>query len=352
MTALVTGGAGFIGSALVRALIRDGQHVVTVDKLTYAGNLANLAEVMEHPRHCFVQADIADGPTLGEVLSRERPAIVYHLAAETHVDRSIDAPAAFIQTNIVGTAALLQASQDFWRALPQPEQSRFRLISVSTDEVFGDLGFSAPAATEAQAYRPSSPYAASKAAADHLCRAWHRTYGLPVIVTNCSNNYGPFQFPEKLIPTAILAALENRPIPVYARGDNVRDWLHVDDHVTALCRIGEAGTVGQTYLIGARNERSNIDLIRSLCRHLDSLRPAGRPYEQLIRFTDDRPGHDLRYAIDPGKLERELGWRPRIGFDDGLRDTIAWYLENGAWCETALARGGRLRRGLGQDASR
>jgi dTDP-glucose 4,6-dehydratase len=347
MTVLVTGGAGFIGSALVRALVRDGADVVNLDKLTYAGSVENLGDAAESPRHRLVQADIADAAAVRKVFARAHPETIYHLAAETHVDRSIDAPAAFIQTNIVGTLTLLDAALDYWRTLPIERRERFRFVAISTDEVFGDL-LDAPPADEMQPYRPSSPYAASKAAADHLCRAWQRTYGLPVIVSNCSNNYGPHQFPEKLIPTVILAALEGRPIPVYARGENVRDWLHVDDHAAALRRIAETGRPGETYLIGARCERRNLEIIELLCAHLDELNPAGRPHRRLITYVDDRPGHDLRYAIDPSKLERELSWRPRVPLDDGLRDTVGWYLSQRSWCERALARGGRNRRGLGR----
>ena len=347
MTVLVTGGAGFIGSTLVRALVRDGADVVTVDKLTHSGSLDNLADVMSAPHHRFIQADIADGPKMTEIVAGARPTTIFHLAAETHVDRSLDAPAAFIQTNVVGTLTVLEAALELWRGLDAAAQARFRVLSISTDEVFGDLA-TAPPADGSEPYRPNSPYAASKASADHLCRAWHQSYGLPVIVTNCSNNYGPYQFPEKLVPTAILAGLEGRPIPVYARGENVRDWLHVEDHAAALRRIGEAGRPGDTYLIGGRCERRNIDIVEELCAILDELHPAGRPHRQLIRFTDDRPGHDLRYGINPSKLERELGWAPRVHLKEGLRATVEWYMRHAEWCQRALARSGRGRRGLGR----
>lgn len=337
MTVLVTGGAGFIGSALVRSLIRDGADVVTVDKFTYAGSRENLAEANDRAGHRVIEADIADLAMLREVFRSVRPQIVYHLAAESHVDRSIDAPALFVRTNVVGTFNLLQAALEYWQDLPADTQLHFRFIAVSTDEVFGDL-MEAPPASETSPYRPSSPYAASKAGSDHLVRAWSRTYGLPVIVSNCTNNYGPFQFPEKLIPTVILAALDGRPIPLYGDGANVRDWLHVDDHVAALRLIADRGTIGATYLIGARCEKNNREVVERLCAALDELAPTGQPHRRLITAVADRPGHDLRYALDPSRVERELGWRPHVDFDQGLRATVAWYLTHRDWCRRALAR--------------
>lgn len=347
---IVTGGAGFIGSALVRALVADGQPVVTVDKLTYAGTLDNLAAVMGSPLHRFVRADICDPAAMRAIFTDSGftdsgPAAVYHLAAESHVDRSIDAPAAFVETNVTGTAVLLGAALDHWRGLDAAGRTAFRFLQVSTDEVYGELGDSG-FFSEASPYRPNSPYSASKAAADHLARAWHRTYGLPVLVSNCSNNYGPHQFPEKLVPLTVLNAIAGRTLPVYGQGLNVRDWLHVDDHAAALRRIVEAGRPGETYLIGARAERRNIDLVRRLCDILDRRRPAGAPHADLIAFVTDRPGHDARYAIDPSKIERELGWRPRHGFEAGLAATVDWYLANGDWCARAGAQYRQERLGL------
>ncbi len=347
MKLLITGGAGFIGSALIRLLLRDGDHeIVNLDKLTYAASPAAVAAVAGSPRYHFVKADIADRPAVSALLARHRPDAILHLAAETHVDRSIDGPAAFVQSNIVGSYALLEASLDYWRKLDDAARARFRFIQVSTDEVYGALGpegrFS-----EDTPYRPSSPYSASKAAADHLARAWHATYGLPVIVSNCSNNYGPYQFPEKLIPLTLIKALRGERLPVYGDGSNVRDWLHVDDHARALLAMLAQGRPGETYCVGADGERRNIDVVRAICRLLDARQPAssGRPHESLISFVADRPGHDHRYAIDAGKLCRELGWAPRMGFEDGLAQTVDWYLGNAAWWEPILAaryRGERL----------
>jgi len=344
VTAVVTGGAGFIGSALVRALVAGGGRVVTVDKLGYAGNLDNLAPVLDHPRHVFVRADIRDRAAIAAVLAEHRPRTFYHLAAESHVDRSIDAPLGFVETNILGTAILLAAALDYWRGLDAVGRSQFRFLQVSTDEVYGELG-PGGCFDETSRYRPNSPYAASKAGADHLARAWFRTYGLPILVSNSSNNYGPYQFPEKLIPLTVLNAIAGRTLPVYGDGANIRDWLHVDDHVAALRRIAGRGRAGETYLVGARNERRNIDVVQAICRLFDAQLPERAPHARLIRFVADRPGHDARYAVDPGKIERELGWRPRRDFERGLAATVDWYVENEEWCQRAGAGYGRERLG-------
>ena len=339
-TILVTGGAGFIGSAVVRTLVaeRPGA-VVNVDKLTYAGNLESLLAVAADPRHRFERVDICDAAELRRVFAEYRPAAVMHLAAESHVDRSIDGPDAFIETNVVGTFRLLEESRRHWETLAGAARDAFRFLHVSTDEVFGSLGTEG-CFTELTRYAPSSPYAASKAASDHLVRAWHRTFGLPVITTNCSNNYGPFQLPEKLIPLAIRHAIAGRPIPVYGRGANVRDWLYVQDHVRALLAVLARGTVGETYLIGGRSERTNLDVVRQICDLVDEFSPAARPgsRRELIEFVADRPGHDFRYAIDSGRIERELSWHPAESFETGLRKTVRWYLDNGEWCERCAAR--------------
>jgi dTDP-glucose 4,6-dehydratase len=337
MRILVTGGAGFIGSALIRQLIQHTEHeVLNLDKLTYAGNLESLASIATNTRYELVQADIADQARVSAVLARFEPEAIMHLAAESHVDRSIDGPAAFIQTNIVGTYSLLEATRAYWQDLPEPRRSAFRLHHVSTDEVYGDLSPGDAPFTEHSAYAPSSPYSASKAASDHLVRAWQRTYGLPVLLSHCSNNYGPFHFPEKLIPRIILNALAGQPLPVYGDGLQVRDWLYVDDHVQALLAVLMRGTVGETYAIGGHNEQSNLEVVRSVCALLDELAPQHRgnvaTYAELIRFVEDRPGHDRRYAIDAGKLERELGWTPRETLASGLRKTVQWYLANPDWC--------------------
>ena len=350
MTVLVTGGAGFIGSALVRALVADGESVVTVDKLTYAGNLANLASCVDAPHHVFIRADICDRAAMRATFAKHRPRAVFHLAAESHVDRSIDGPAAFVETNIAGTATLLETALDYWRGLDGAARAAFRFLQVSTDEVYGELG-AVGQFSETSPYRPNSPYAATKAGADHLARAWHRTYGLPVLVSNCSNNYGPYQFPEKLIPLTLLNALSGRPLPVYGQGLNVRDWLHVEDHAAALRKIVAEGKTGETYLIGARAERRNIDLVRAICRLLDERRPEGAPHERLIAFVTDRPGHDARYAIDPGKIENELGWRPRYDPERGLAATVDWYIANLDWCRGATAIYRQERLGLAGGAA-
>jgi dTDP-glucose 4,6-dehydratase len=336
MTVIVTGGAGFIGSALVRSLVGDGERVVTIDKLTYAGNLENLAAVGSDPNHVFVRADICDRAAMAATVTEHAPRAIYHLAAESHVDRSIDAPAAFIETNIVGTATLLEISLDYWRGLDTAGREAFRFLQVSTDEVYGELGATG-LFSETSRYHPNSPYSASKAAADHLARAWHRTYDLPVLVSNCSNNYGPYQFPEKLIPLTVLNAMKGKPLPVYGEGANIRDWLHVDDHVAALRQIVAKGRVGETYLIGARAESRNLDMVHAICGLLDARLPEGRPHARLVTFVTDRPGHDSRYAIDPSKIERELGWRPRYDLARGLPATVDWYIANQEWCLNASA---------------
>ena len=344
-TMLVTGGAGFIGSCLVRYLIREtGYRVVNVDKLTYAGNLSTVAPVAEDPRYHFEQVDVADGAGLGRVFEKYRPAAVMHLAAESHVDRSIDGPAAFIRTNILGTYTLLETARAYWNTLPDAERDAFRLLHVSTDEVFGTLqddGYF----TEETPYQPRSPYSASKASSDHLVRAWHHTYGLPVLITNCSNNYGPYQYPEKLIPVVILKALAGKPIPVYGTGENVRDWLYVKDHVRALLTVLEKGTVGETYNIGGRSERNNITVVRDICRIIAET--VGGDPASRITYVTDRPGHDWRYAIDPSKIERELGWRAQESFESGLRKTVAWYLAHQDWCGDVLHDQEMARLGTG-----
>ena len=331
MRILVTGGAGFIGSALVRHLVRDvGAEVLNVDKLTYAGNLASLKTIENAPNHRFLQADICDGAAMQAAFSEFRPDRVMHLAAESHVDRSITGAADFVQTNVMGTFQLLEAARRYWSGLEGAARDEFRFLHVSTDEVYGSLGDEG-IFHETTPYDPSSPYSASKAASDHLAIAWQRTYGLPVVVSNCSNNYGPYHFPEKLIPLIILNALEGRPLPVYGQGVNVRDWLYVEDHARALHLIASKGKVGEKYNVGGRNERRNIDVVTRVCQIMDKLHPAGAPHERLITYVTDRPGHDARYAIDATRLETELGWKALENFDTGIEKTVAWYLENGWW---------------------
>ena len=329
---LVTGGAGFIGSAVVRRLVGRGYHVVNVDKLTYSGNLDSLRDVAGEPNYRFVQADICDQSALAAVMAEERIEAVMHLAAESHVDRSIDGPAAFVETNVVGTFRLLDAALQHWRGLEGTGKAAFRFHHVSTDEVFGDLPFDGSSFLEETPYEPSSPYSASKAASDHFVRAWHATYGLPVVLSNCSNNYGPFHFPEKLIPLAIINALEGKPLPVYGRGENVRDWLLVDDHAEALELILTCGRIGESYNVGGQAERSNLQVVETICDLIDERHPLpGKSRRSLIEFVTDRPGHDLRYAIDPSKIERELGWRAAHEFEPGLAETIDWFIANDWW---------------------
>ena len=337
MKLLITGGAGFIGSAVVRLAIRRGHAVVNLDALTYAANLANVAPVSNAPGYAFEEADIRDRARLAWIFEDHRPDAVMHLAAESHVDRSIDGPAAFIETNVTGTYTLLEAARAYWAGQGRPEGFRFH--HVSTDEVFGTLGATGMF-TEETPYAPNSPYSASKAASDHLVRAWHETYGLPVVLSNCSNNYGPYHFPEKLIPVVILNALHGAPIPVYGAGENVRDWLYVEDHADALLTVLEKGALGRSYNIGGENEARNIDLVKTICAIMDAKRPSGAPHESLITFVTDRPGHDLRYAIDPSRIRDELGWRPSVTLEEGLERTVQWYLDNDAWWRPLLERDG------------
>lgn len=337
MKILVTGGAGFIGSAVVRQAIRDGHEVVNLDSLTYAANLENVASVSNAPGYAFEQVDIRDREALDRVFAQHQPDAVMHLAAESHVDRSIDGPGEFIQTNINGTYNLLEAARSYWTTKGKPDDFRFH--HISTDEVFGSLGDEGQF-TEETPYDPRSPYSASKAASDHLVRAWHETYGLPVVMTNCSNNYGPFHFPEKLVPVVILKALSGQPIPVYGDGGNVRDWLYVEDHANALLTVLEKGELGRSYNIGGENEAKNIDLVRTICAHMDDLHPEGAPHADLITFVTDRPGHDRRYAIDPTRMRNELGWRPSVTVEEGLRKTVEWYLANEDWWRPLLERDG------------
>jgi len=346
-TILVTGGAGFIGSALVRHLIaHTDYHVVNIDKLTYAGNLESLPGLNDHPRYAFVQADVCDRVAMQQIFDAHNPRFVMHLAAESHVDRSIDGPAEFIHTNIVGTSVMLETARTFFDTLSDGEKTRFRFHHISTDEVFGELGETGMF-TEETPYSPRSPYSASKAASDHLVRAWFHTCGLPIVITNCSNNYGPYQFPEKLIPVVILKARSREKIPVYGKGENVRDWLFVDDHVRALMKVVEEGRIGETYNIGGHNEKQNIEVVRTICSILDDHDP-GFSHASLISFVTDRPGHDLRYAIDASKIEKELGWKPAETFESGIRKTVEWYLDNLDWCREVLGDEEKIERlGIG-----
>lgn len=363
MRILVTGGAGFIGSAVVRQIAQiSGCCVANLDKLTYAGNLESVQGVSGSPRYHFFQADISDASALDRVFSQFQPTHIMHLAAESHVDRSIDGPSDFIQTNIVGTYTLLEAVRRYWQSLDESEQSAFRFHHISTDEVYGDLEGTADLFTETTAYAPSSPYSASKASSDHLVRAWHRTYGLPVVITNCSNNYGPYHFPEKLVPHMILNGLSGKPLPVYGDGSQIRDWLYVEDHARALLRVATEGRVGETYNIGGHNEKTNLEVVETICDLLQEMSPPGTyphlkwqsastvaHYRELITFVKDRPGHDVRYAIDASKIERELGWLPRESFDTGIRKTVQWYLDNPEWWQRVLSGEYQLDR-LGENA--
>lgn len=335
MKILVTGGAGFIGSAIIRYIIKNTDNrVLNVDKLTYAGNLESLIDVENDSKYCFKQIDICDSVAIEQTFNDFQPDLIMHLAAESHVDRSIDGPAEFINTNIVGTYTLLEASRKYWQELDDDKKTAFRFHHISTDEVYGDLEGTTDLFTETTPYAPSSPYSASKASSDHLVRAWHRTYGLPIIVTNCSNNYGPYHFPEKLIPLIILNALDGKDLPIYGKGDQIRDWLYVEDHARALYKVVTEGAIGETYNIGGHNEKQNIDVVKTICQILDQLSPQanGQPYESLITFVKDRPGHDLRYAIDATKIKNDLGWTPEETFDSGIRKTVEWYLNNLEWC--------------------
>lgn len=355
MKLLITGGAGFIGSAVIRHIITNTQdEVVNLDKLTYAGNLDSLAEVSDTERYAFEQVDICNRAEVDRVLAQHQPDAIMHLAAESHVDRSIDGPAEFIQTNIVGTYTLLEATRQYWQALDAEKKANFRYHHISTDEVYGDLPHPSetPNAeqhlfTEQTAYAPSSPYSASKASSDHLVRAWQRTYGLPILVTNCSNNYGPYHFPEKLIPLVILNALEGKPLPVYGKGDQIRDWLFVEDHARALYKVVTEGRPGETYNIGGHNEKQNIEVVHTICDILQELRPQELSYRDLITFVQDRPGHDRRYAIDASKIQLELGWAPEETFESGIRKTVQWYLDNLQWCQR-VQDGSYQRERLGQ----
>lgn len=347
MKLLITGGAGFIGSAVIRHIINNtNDNVVNLDKLTYAGNLESLAEVSDSERYAFEQVDICNRPDVDRVLAEHQPDAIMHLAAESHVDRSIDGPAAFIETNMVGTYTLLEAARHYWQDMDEQRRTNFRFHHISTDEVYGDLEGLGDLFTETTPYAPSSPYSASKASSDHLVRAWHRTYGLPVLITNCSNNYGPYHFPEKLIPLVILNALEDKPLPVYGKGDQIRDWLYVEDHARALYKVVTEGKPGETYNIGGHNEKQNIEVVQAICDILQDLRPRQTSYRNLITHVKDRPGHDLRYAIDAGKIQRELDWSPEETFETGIRKTVVWYLNHQEWCNR-LQDGSYQRERLG-----
>ncbi len=335
MRVLITGGAGFIGSAVIRYIIQNTEDkILNIDKLTYAGNLESLSEIEQSSRYDFQQLDICDTTALEKAFDNFQPNLIMHLAAESHVDRSIDGPAEFITTNIIGTYTLLEVARKYWQSLNDIEKSKFRFHHISTDEVYGDLSDTTDLFTETTSYNPSSPYSASKASSDHLVRAWHRTYSLPVIVTNCSNNYGPYHFPEKLIPLVILNALDGKDLPIYGEGNQIRDWLYVEDHARALYKVITEGMIGETYNIGGYNEKQNIDVVKTICQILDELQPQanGMAYESLITYVKDRPGHDLRYAIDASKIKKELNWIPEETFDTGIRKTVEWYLNNLKWC--------------------
>jgi dTDP-glucose 4,6-dehydratase len=357
MKLLITGGAGFIGSAVIRHIIHNTQdEVVNLDKLTYAGNLESLAAVSNNERYTFEQVDICNRAKVDRVLAQYKPDAIMHLAAESHVDRSIDGPAEFIETNIIGTYTLLEAARQYWQAIEAKKKATFRFHHISTDEVYGDLPHPNETAnaeeylfTEQTAYAPSSPYSASKASSDHLVRAWQRTYGLPVLVTNCSNNYGPYHFPEKLVPLIILNALEGKPLPVYGKGDQIRDWLFVEDHARALYKVVTEGKLGETYNIGGHSEKQNIEVVHTICDILQELCPQGRSYRDLISNVKDRPGHDMRYAIDARKIQKELGWLPRETFETGIRKTVQWYLDNVDWCQR-VQNGSYQRERLGATA--
>ncbi len=353
MAILITGGAGFIGSTLIRHIVRHTQHsILNVDALTYAGNLGSLDEVLSNSRHTFAQVDVTDIEALRCCFTEHEPTSVMHLAAESHVDRSISGPSAFVQTNVIGTYNLLECAREYWQALSEHKKDTFRFHHISTDEVYGDLAGTDDLFTEETPYSPSSPYSASKASSDHLVRAWHRTYGLPVVITNCSNNYGPYHFPEKLIPHMILSALAGKPLPVYGDGNQIRDWLYVEDHARAVYKVVTEGAVGETYNIGGHNEKRNIEVVETICDLLEELAPdnpiakaaGGAGFRSLITFVKDRPGHDVRYAIDASKIERELDWKPEETFESGLRKTVQWYLDNESWWQNVLSGEYRLGR--------